>query len=351
MNNNEYQLTIVVPIYNVEAYLIQCLESLLHQTVQNFKVVMIDDGSTDNSGLIAQEYARRYSERFLYIYQENAGQGAARNTGMKYCDTPFIEFLDSDDWLLPRTVELVLKRLDKELETPDIVFMTPVIYDMATCRFSEFMDNERLRYIFSKHLVTNPQQTPDMFSLEASMNRCVWNRTFLEKHAFSFPEGVKWEDVPPHFYIFYWARRCILVENAGFCYRINSGNQTTASSDESRLDIIPVFSKTLVYAFENEWSETNIAHILHMLIVFATWSMAVTKKEVYHELVKQLHLLLRSIPKRYLHIYKQQFHPSKSETLLIQILRLPIYRIISNYHRKELGAQILRHLRTPRRRK
>lgn len=341
MNNNTTPLTIVVPIYNVEAYLKQCLDSLVNQTVQNFKVVMVDDGSKDNSGLIAQTYAKNYPEQFLYVYQENAGLGAARNTGMKYCDTPFIEFLDSDDWLLPRTVELVLNRLNKEVENPDIIFMTPVIYDMASCKFGEFMDNERLRNIFFQNITTNPAQSPEMLSLETNINRCVWNFTFLKNNAFAFPEGVKWEDVFPHFYLFHLARRCIMIDNAGFCYRINSGNQITASSDEGRLDIIPVFSKTLVYALENRWSGNEIAYILQMLISFSKWSMSMAQKGVYEKLVTMLHSLMKAIPSRYIKIYIKHFSPAKSEVLLIRILRSSVYGVLSNYHMKECGTQLL----------
>lgn len=333
--NNDLKLTIVVPIYNVEQYLEQCLDSLVNQSNHDFKVIMVDDGSKDKSGEIAQKYAEKFPERFFYVYKENAGLGAARNTGMEYCDTEYIEFLDSDDWLLPRTVELVLDRLEREVEKPEIVFMTPVVYDMSNCKFTEFADNEELRGIFEYTMVTNPQQSPKMFGLEASVNRCIWSMEFLKKYEFPFPTGVKWEDVAPHFYIFYWARRCIMVENVGFCYRINSGNQITSSSDAGRLDIIPVFSKTLVYAIENEWNENEISYILRMFFTFATWSMAVTKKENYGELVKKIHLYLKAVPKRYINIFIKQRELCRKEIILLRLLRSSLYKVICNYHRKE----------------
>lgn len=338
------KLTIVVPIYNVETYLVQCLDSLVNQSNQDFKVLMIDDGSTDTSGKIAQKYTKEFPGKFFYVYKENAGLGAARNTGMELCDTPYIEFLDSDDWLLPRTVELVLKRLERESEEPDIVFMTPMVYDMATCKFSEFADNEELRGIFYQRMITNPQQSPEMYGLEASVNRCVWNVDFLKKYKFSFPVGVKWEDVAPHFYIFHWARRCILVEGVGFCYRINSGNQITASSDAGRLDIIPVFSKSLVYAIENEWDVSDITYILRMFFTFATWSMAVTKKENYKMLVKQIHMYLKAVPNPYIKAFIRQQELCKREIVLLKLLKSPMYRILCNYHRKEFCILAVRKM-------
>ena len=99
MQCEEKLLTIIVPIYNVELYLEQCLNSLVNQTVTNFKVILVDDGSKDGSGIIAKRYAEKYPEMFRYLFKKNAGLGAARNTGMEYCDTEYVEFLDSDDWL------------------------------------------------------------------------------------------------------------------------------------------------------------------------------------------------------------------------------------------------------------
>ena len=88
-NNEKGLLTIVIPIYNVEKYLKQCLDILVYQTTQNFEVILVNDGSTDRSGEIAQDYASRYG--YQYIYQENAGLGAARNTGLKNVQTPYYQ--------------------------------------------------------------------------------------------------------------------------------------------------------------------------------------------------------------------------------------------------------------------
>ena len=112
--SEEKLITVVVPIYNVEKYLKQCLDSLLYQSVDNFNVILVNDGSTDSSGQIAESYAESFPELFTYIYQANAGLGAARNKGMRCVETPYIEFLDSDDWLMPRTIENVTKIIKKE---------------------------------------------------------------------------------------------------------------------------------------------------------------------------------------------------------------------------------------------
>lgn len=122
-------VSIVVPIYNVENYLEECLDSLINQTYKNIEVLMVNDGSNDNSGDIAQQYSKKDS-RFKYIYQENQGLSAARNTGIKESKGDYISVIDSDDWVEPDYVEAMLKvaldkdaditisGLTKELDTP-----------------------------------------------------------------------------------------------------------------------------------------------------------------------------------------------------------------------------------------
>lgn len=94
------QISIIVPVFNGHEYLSRCLDSLAAQTYENIEIILIDDGSTDNSA----EICRRYSERdgrFRYIYQENAGVSAARNTGLARANGTYIGFCDSDDWAEP----------------------------------------------------------------------------------------------------------------------------------------------------------------------------------------------------------------------------------------------------------
>lgn len=345
MEDKTAVLTVIIPAYNVEKYLQKCLESLLHQSIIRHKVVIVDDGSKDRTGDIGKEYADKYPDMITYIYQKNAGQGAARNVGMKYVTTQYTCFLDSDDWLLPRTVENIVNSLNHELEDPDIIFMTPKVYNMATNRYEDWRDNEQLFKIFEGFTVTCPSEKPEMYALEASVCRCVWRSDFLIKHEFSFPEGIKWEDVFPHFYLFHWARRCILVRDAGFCYRINSGNQTTSLVSAARLDIITVFASTLAHAMEHSWSDIEIAYIINMMIQFSQWSLIASTSSIQKRLVKPLHLLYKAIPKHYYRVYQKELRPGRKKYLFWSILRTPVvYCILSDYHIVENGKRIIQKL-------
>lgn len=336
MEKAECLLSVVVPIYNVERYLRQCLDSLVYQTVTDFKVILVDDGSTDSSASIAKEYVQACPERFSYIYKDNAGLGAARNTGFLLVDTTYVEFLDSDDWLLPRTVEHVLETIRREAEAIDILFTNPTVFDMSTGDYREWMDAGLTNKIFYHRHITNPSVSTEMYAMEANVNRSVWRSDFLRGINFQFPEGVKWEDVFPHFYLFHHAKRCVFVPNAGFVYRINSGSQITAMSGSARLDIVPVFSMSLSYAKESAWSDLEIAYIIQMLVSFVRWSMDMSNRQVRAQLAEEVHPLVKRIPKKAIKIYYSTFHVGHITRLYLRILRSNLfYKWLKNRHREE----------------
>lgn len=93
---NGILVSVIIPIYNVEEYLEECLYSVVHQSMEGIQAIMVDDGSLDGSSIIAKKFAEKY-ENFEYIRQENGGLGNARNTGIRYARGKYIIFLDSDD--------------------------------------------------------------------------------------------------------------------------------------------------------------------------------------------------------------------------------------------------------------
>lgn len=113
-------ISVIVPIYNVENYLEECLESILVQTYSNLEIILVDDGSTDNSGNICELYSKKDS-RIKVIHKKNGGTGSARNIGLKIAKGKYISFVDSDDFLLNRNVySEMISIMDKE--NSDLVF-------------------------------------------------------------------------------------------------------------------------------------------------------------------------------------------------------------------------------------
>lgn len=126
-------VTVIVPVYQVYQYLSECVESLTHQTYANLEILLIDDGSTDGSGALCDEYARM-DARILVIHQENQGPSGARNTGLDYANGEYVAFVDSDDSVVPVYIEKLYRLLRKYHA------------DIAACAYLKDSDNGS-RYI------------------------------------------------------------------------------------------------------------------------------------------------------------------------------------------------------------
>lgn len=107
------KLSIIVPVYNVEDYLNECVDSLLGQTLQDLEIFLVDDGSTDRSGQIADEYAAAQPDRVRVIHLDNGGQGRARNAALPLAKGEYVGFVDSDDWIAPDMYEKLCRAADE----------------------------------------------------------------------------------------------------------------------------------------------------------------------------------------------------------------------------------------------
>ena len=108
------KVSIIIPVYNSENYIDRCLNSVLNQTYQNFEILVINDGSTDNSQKIIDDYKYKYPEKIIAIEQENKGVSVTRNESMQRANGKYIMFIDNDDYIEANYVETFLKEAEKE---------------------------------------------------------------------------------------------------------------------------------------------------------------------------------------------------------------------------------------------
>ena len=106
------KISIIIPVYNVEKFLSECLDSILYQTFQNFEIICVDDGSYDNSLNILHKYKSK-DNRFIILKQKHSGAGAARNLGIKYAKSKYLQFLDADDCFEPTFLEEMYRHAEK----------------------------------------------------------------------------------------------------------------------------------------------------------------------------------------------------------------------------------------------
>ena len=309
-------LTIIVPAYNVEAYIEECLNSLVNQTVRNHKIIIVNDGSTDKTEEKCLKYKEEYEELITYVYQDNKGLGGARNTGMQYVDTPYLTFLDSDDWLSIKFVEKFSKLMEWTDEKPEMVFTLPWVFDSVTNRILSWKDKEIYDSIFEvkenkSYVKTNVRKNPELYKLEVSSCRKIYKTEVLEDNKFFFPEKLKWEDVPGHFYLLNKANTCMALPEVGFFYRTNQGGQITSGGGKTRLDMVPIFEQLLKVQEENNFIEIERAYVLRLILDFSLWSVEATNVEYIVELLNKLHIFWKKIDKNDLQFYLDNLSQNK----------------------------------------
>jgi CDP-glycerol glycerophosphotransferase (TagB/SpsB family) len=130
--NYQYKFSIIIAVYNVEEYLEETINSILNQTLnfkENIQLILVDDGSTDNSNKIATEYKEKYPENIIVIRQENQGQSTARNNGLKYAKGKYVNFLDSDDYISQDTLKVVYDFFEKHQQEVDVVAIPMLLFE------------------------------------------------------------------------------------------------------------------------------------------------------------------------------------------------------------------------------
>ncbi|GAA3738663.1 CDP-glycerol glycerophosphotransferase [Spinactinospora alkalitolerans] len=188
-------LSVIVPIYNVERYLEECLRSLSGQTLTDLEVVMVDDGSPDNSAAIAKRFAAD-DPRFTLVQQPNAGLGAARNTGIRNASGEFLTFVDSDDVIPPYAFGYMVN----SLRDSGSDFATGNVHRLDELGTRQSPMHRRIfRTPASRTHITQR----DTLLIDRLSTNKVWRRTFWDAHGLWFPEGVLYEDesvvIPLHF--------------------------------------------------------------------------------------------------------------------------------------------------------
>ena len=119
------QISIIVPVYNVEKYISECIESLLNQDYSNIEIILVDDGSVDSSGEICEQYAKKY-EDIKVIHQENSGLSAARNTGITQATGDYLLYVDSDDYIEKNSISKIVAEMNSSEKEVDVVFLEAI---------------------------------------------------------------------------------------------------------------------------------------------------------------------------------------------------------------------------------
>ena len=227
-------ISIIVPIYNVEEYLKECLDSIQKQTYQNYDCIMINDGSTDSSREIAETYL--VDSRFRLINQDNQGLSAARNTGLRYLkeESSFVAFVDSDDYLNPLFLEKLAEQISEDVD----------IIEGSIQSFKEGIYYNLLQIHQDKLVLTTVEEKLEQLvsqGLRGSVFPKLYRKSLLNDNF--FPKGFIFEDLAVIPELVTFSKKWVKIQDVLYYYRIREDSITTKAFSEKNLDIFKIIEK------------------------------------------------------------------------------------------------------------
>ena len=246
-------ISIIVPIYNAEKYLSKCINSLINQTKKEIEIILINDGSTDRSEEIINNYR---DERIKYFKNENQGIGKTRNFGIEKATGKYLMFVDSDDYLKEDACEILFKKAEKEK------------LDLVICNYYKVDEETDKKEIIEIKEFKNTK-LKDNKELLLNVNLAPWNKLYkrdlIKKNKIKFVENLKYEDAPFVVETMDKAKRIGQVTEALNYYVIHKNSETTIR-DNKVFDIIEIVDKIRKY-FSKRKDYTEIINKLSVRIL------------------------------------------------------------------------------------
>ena len=246
------KVSVIVPIYNVEKYLEKCINSLLSQTLEDIQIILVNDGSKDNSGNIAKEYEQNNKDRVIYVEKENGGLSDARNYGLKYATGDFIAFLDSDDYIEKNAYEEMYNKAIEENA------------DYVECDFIwEFPNKIRV----DKQYPYKNKKEMLSFVRVVAWNKLI-KRQLITDNNLEFPKGLRYEDVEFTYKLIPFINKFTYVDKPFIHYVQREGsianvqNERTAEIFTVLDNVIEFYKKNNIYEKYRDELEYNYARYL-----------------------------------------------------------------------------------------
>lgn len=243
-------ISVIVPIYNVSNFVKKCIESLINQTYENLEIVLVDDGSTDESGKICENYATRDSRICVY-HKENGGLSDARNYGIEHAHGEFYAFVDGDDWIHPQMYEILITFIKKENA------------DIVTCGF------ERKNMFFDEKYIDITNVCYQVLTREQALSDIevplvvAWNKLY-KKQIFNecrYPVGRLHEDEFVIHRIFWQCNKIVTIDMPLYFYTERETSIIAKLTEKRINDALDALDDRVYFAFTHQWMDVMTAVI------------------------------------------------------------------------------------------
>ena len=258
------KVSVIVPIYNVENYIEKCLETLVNQTLENIEIILVNDGSKDNSEVIVKRFLKNYPEKIVYLEKENGGLSDARNYGIPYAKGKYVAFLDSDDYVEKDMYEKMYTLAKKENS------------DMVQCNFYWEYIEEQKRKLGDLEEYQNKKEMIVKGRVEA-WNKLI-RREVLENPDIRFPKGLRYEDVEFTYKLVPFINKVSFIKEP-FVHYVQRGNSISNSQNERTGEIFDILDNVIkFYKEKNVYEEyKNELEYIYVKTLFCRSLARITK--------------------------------------------------------------------------
>ncbi len=319
--NRDTKISVIVPVYNVEEYLARCVDSVLAQTYENLEVILVDDGATDTSGTICDDFAAKDS-RVKVIHKENGGLSSARNTGLEAATGECIAFVDSDDWIEPDAYAHLLGLMEKH----QVKLVCGGRYDVSgkTGQRTVGLCPRREEVISGEELAGR------IFlwdGCDSSACDKLYHRSLLKN--FRYPEGKVCEDVPVTYKIVLQADLVAMSDKPFYNYYHRPGSISMAFSITEKTfhfsqhtEVIYPYIRDNHPAIAAQARYLRVRSLSHILLLLEQ-----SQAEVRQEFAQEYRHARKELKKHTLFFLKSPYF-GKKEKITNLLLNLGLYRLL-----------------------
>ena len=311
MKESDMKVSVIMPAYNAEGYIRKAIGSVLTQGLKDFELIIVNDGSTDNTLDIISSFD---DSRIRIINQSNRGPGAARNAGLNIALGEYVMFLDSDDWFCPNALEMAYRQAQEN--ATDISIFQIIKYDDGKYSENDWFSLNNFPADFEDRAF-NPHECRDfLFDISVSACQKIFRRQFLSDINARFPEGIYFEDMPFFFYTFLSAERISILRNHLYVRRKHEGS-ITESVDSKFLDTVEAGQILMDIFIENDWYDMYLFDLLAFKINgprYALMGIEAKYKEQLYLLIKRDYEQIKST--QYYQDYLDNLGPVKRKFFL-----------------------------------
>lgn len=277
------KISVILPVFNSQNYIEKSIESVLAQTFDDFELIIVNDGSTDNTLDIIDSFT---DNRIKLINQPNHGPGAARNNALDIAEGDYIMYLDSDDCYHPHALEIAYGEATKF--NTDLTFFQMINYDGERYYENDWFDLKTFDESFENRAFA-PDETPgSIFDLSVGVCQKIYNHDFLKRINARFPECIFFEDMPFFYYVYLKAERISIIKRHLYVRRKHAQSITNVV-DEKFFDTVPAGQELMRIFTENGWYDTYKFDLLAYKINgprFALRDMPLKDKPHMFDLIK-----------------------------------------------------------------